>query len=88
MRGAAHLLHRARRLGPLQLRHALVLGELSHWAFSDPEALADEQPAPIETALLQRRGEAASAEAAALHGPEPSAPSGPRRRSCFRLAPQ
>ncbi|MFD7915116.1 DciA family protein [Streptomyces sp. NPDC059752] len=47
-------------------RQARVLRELSQWAFRDEE-VADEQPAPIESAALQRRREFAATETAALH---------------------
>ncbi|MGW7440361.1 DciA family protein [Streptomyces sp. NPDC054849] len=47
-------------------RQARVLRELSQWAFPDQEEPADE-PAPIDSAVLQRRREFAATETAALH---------------------
>nr|MDT0521286.1 DciA family protein [Streptomyces sp. DSM 41633] len=47
-------------------RQTRVLRELSNRAFPDPEELGDEQPAPIDTALLRRRREFAATEAAAV----------------------
>ncbi|WP_326594194.1 hypothetical protein [Streptomyces sp. NBC_01294] len=48
-------------------RQNAVMRELSQWAFPNPQELADEQPAPIDSAVLQRRHEFAATEAAALH---------------------
>ncbi|MEU8843453.1 DciA family protein [Streptomyces roseus] len=48
-------------------RQARVLRELSQWAFPEEEEPADEQPAPIDRAVLQRRREFAATETAALH---------------------
>ncbi|MFF3432450.1 DUF721 domain-containing protein [Streptomyces sp. NPDC002602] len=48
-------------------RQARVLRELSQRAFPDPEEPAHEQPAPIDSAVLQRRREFAATETAALH---------------------
>lgn len=48
-------------------RQVSVLRELSQWAFPDPEEVADEQPTPIDSAVLQRRREFAATETAALH---------------------
>ncbi|MCX4547182.1 hypothetical protein [Streptomyces sp. NBC_01565] len=47
-------------------RQARVLRELSQWAFPDQEEPADE-PAPIDSTVLQRRREFAATETAALH---------------------
>ncbi|MFI5621792.1 hypothetical protein [Streptomyces sp. NPDC051567] len=43
-----------------------MLRDLSQWAFPDPQEPADE-PAPIDTAVLQRRREFAATETAALY---------------------
>ncbi|OKK12235.1 hypothetical protein AMK16_32345 [Streptomyces sp. CB00455] len=48
-------------------RQARVLRELSEWAFPDPEKNADDQPAPIDTTVQQRRRAFAATETAALH---------------------
>ncbi|MGW7328423.1 hypothetical protein ACWGIU_07380 [Streptomyces sp. NPDC054840] len=47
-------------------RQARVLRELSQWAFPDPEH-ADDQPAPIDATVQQRRREFAATETAALN---------------------
>ncbi|MET9888388.1 hypothetical protein ABZZ20_35785 [Streptomyces sp. NPDC006430] len=48
-------------------RQTREMRELSQWAFPDPEELVDEQPEPIDSAVLQRRREFAGTETAALH---------------------
>ncbi|MFF3863642.1 DUF721 domain-containing protein [Streptomyces sp. NPDC002209] len=48
-------------------RQNAVRRELSQQAFPDPEELADEQPEPIDSAVLQRWREFAVIENAALH---------------------
>ncbi|MEU4955669.1 DciA family protein [Streptomyces lavendulae] len=48
-------------------RQTQVLRELSQRAFPDPQELADEQPAPIDTAVIQRRRAAEAVRLRALH---------------------
>ncbi|WP_329317011.1 MULTISPECIES: DUF721 domain-containing protein [unclassified Streptomyces] len=48
-------------------RQNALMRKLSQQAFPDPEELADEQPEPIDSAVLQRRREFAVTENAALH---------------------
>ncbi|MFD4866908.1 DciA family protein [Streptomyces sp. NPDC058412] len=48
-------------------RQARVLRDLSQWAFPDSEEHTDDQPAPIDTGVQQRRREFAATETAALH---------------------
>lgn len=47
-------------------RQTAAMRELSRRAFPDPDVAADDAPAPIEQARLQRRRQAAATEAAAL----------------------
>ncbi|MFF4179503.1 DUF721 domain-containing protein [Streptomyces sp. NPDC001750] len=47
-------------------RQTAAMRELSYRAFPEPGAVADDAPAPIEQALVQRRRQAAASEAAAL----------------------
>ncbi|MGR4884005.1 DciA family protein [Streptomyces sp. LARHCF249] len=68
-------------------RQARVLRELSQWAFPDPEEVADEQPAPIDSAVLQRRRKFAATESAAQHRARTEPPSGPGQRFSGRKAP-
>ncbi|MEV7835266.1 hypothetical protein AB0P12_32280 [Streptomyces subrutilus] len=48
-------------------RQARVLRELSQWVFPEEEEAAADDPAPIDSAVLQRRWAFAATETAALH---------------------
>ncbi|MFJ6054717.1 DciA family protein [Streptomyces sp. NPDC092307] len=48
-------------------RQTRVLRELSQRVFPDPQELADEHPAPIDTAVIQRRRAAEAVRLRALH---------------------
>ncbi|MFH8692630.1 hypothetical protein ACH4EC_37975 [Streptomyces anulatus] len=47
-------------------RQTTAMRELSRRAFPEPDVVADDAPAPIEQARVQRRRQAAATEAAAL----------------------
>ncbi|EDY48753.1 hypothetical protein SSCG_01781 [Streptomyces clavuligerus] len=47
-------------------RQTKAMRALSRRAFPEPDAVADEEPAPIDQARVQRRRQAAATEAAAL----------------------